>query len=401
MKTPFILLLALLFASCSGYFNDNPEYPAGNGVDVLALADGSGYLSSDQYNEITPFIFKDTNTGKKWLFFASDRSGNYDVYYAELFTDGKFSRPVKMDANFNTANQEFSPVVFCQQSSDMTYRKFITLIRVSGTTTNLVTSMLKPDFSFQQDCGSIPSDGAKRISIRREGPDSTSLVAATGSSNWNEYYWSYLTPNWDYFNPTDGLGNGLRSIISADCFMTGAVNEMSSWVFWYVFSAVRDGRSQIYAGGSTNYSYSEISKTFYPVGPYQSAFNDRDPFVDEGDAKIYFSSDRFGKGNYDLYRHNVMRYTAIQAPFLTKAQVVEIETYPMPQTIGWDPVPGAKHYLILFCPDGESYTQIADVTGTSFTHTSLVSGWYYYRVQAVSDFGYSESDTVSGLYGIY
>ena len=102
MKKILSFLILLIVSSCSGFLDQEKIDRDGIGINALALSDGSGYISTDEFNEITPFIFKNTNNGKKYLFFSSDRGGSYDIYYAEMDTDGKFSHPVKMDSNVNT-----------------------------------------------------------------------------------------------------------------------------------------------------------------------------------------------------------------------------------------------------------------------------------------------------------
>jgi hypothetical protein len=73
----------------------------------------------------------------------------------------------------------------------------------------------------------------------------------------------------------------------------------------------------------TNNQYSIWSATntgiggFYnvngsPVKAYTNQYNDRYPFVDRRDGyRIYFASDRYGKGNYDLYRYNKLTFNLV------------------------------------------------------------------------------------------
>jgi predicted outer membrane repeat protein len=78
---------------------------------------------------------------------------------------------------------------------------------------------------------------------------------------------------------------------------------------YYVFSStlVQDGKHQIYAGNS-------LLPSAFKVPAYMSAFNDFTPFVDPLTYKVYFASDRFGKGNFDLYRYNTLTYEQYLMP---------------------------------------------------------------------------------------
>jgi len=79
-------------------------------VNTLQLSDGT-YLSTDEYNEITPFAFHDT-TGISYLFFSSDRSNSYDIYYSIINPDGTFGKAVMLPSPVNQTNSdEMYPVV--------------------------------------------------------------------------------------------------------------------------------------------------------------------------------------------------------------------------------------------------------------------------------------------------
>jgi hypothetical protein len=403
MKFLVLFFLAVLLASCSGYFNPDSALPAGDRMDALALADGSGYLSTDDHNEITPFIFKDTNTGKKILFFSSDRSGSYDIYYAEMYTNGKFARPVNMGASMNTtAGNEFSPALFYQQDITNIYHLYISFIRIIGQVTNLETYLLNADYSVHGFRSEITGDSFTHISIKRDGQAVYNyLHVADGTTNWSDYFWDYNGEVWITSSPVSLCYND-KSVFSVDNYMTGDTGEMSGSAFWYVFSAVKNGKFQIYAGGITNFQGMPVGQSFYNVGPYSSIYNDKDPYIDEDDTKLYFASDRYGKGNYDLYRQNVVRYDTIKAPFLDKPAAPTVTSvYPDPLQLNWTPVPGAAHYRVLSGMNGPyNFVPVADVTGTSFVDTGMMGGSYSYIIQAVNDWGYSESDFISGYYGM-
>ena len=147
MKQVFGVLFLLMTVSCGVYFGDSSSEKSGGAVDSLAVK-GGGYISSDEFNEITPFVYRDSQTGRAWLFFASDRSDgvHYNIYAAEMFSDGTFASPV-MISNLNTNNVDcvFSPLVFdIDYSSDGTNR-FIAFIRTNAESAKQVETYFLDD----------------------------------------------------------------------------------------------------------------------------------------------------------------------------------------------------------------------------------------------------------------
>lgn len=110
-------LFLMIITSCSGYFSNKEVSPSGHTAGSLNRLEviGGGYLSTDNYNEISPFLYRDADTGNAWLFFASDRKGDglYRIYYAKMASDGRFYPPVEMDSNINASGLSMTyPVVF-------------------------------------------------------------------------------------------------------------------------------------------------------------------------------------------------------------------------------------------------------------------------------------------------
>ena len=398
IKKLFVLFLLITLASCSMFFDREKTDRDGIGINALALSDGSGYISTDEYNEITPFVFSDTNTGKKWLFFASDRGGSYDIYYAEMDSEGKFSHPVKMDVAVNTSDGEFSPVVFYGIYNDYSMTGlFISFLRGAGQLTNLETVLLNPDFSMNSNIGGITSHSYGKISIiKRE--SSLYLLIASGNNSWMEYSWNIDdSANWyDSEYMTYTLSNMNDPVYSINGY---AISESYYTTNWYIFSVMKNGKHQIFAGADNNVDYSQC---FFPVKPYESTYNDKDPIIDGDDQKVYFASDRYGKGNYDLYRYNLVRYDAVKPVLLSAPEVSLDYFYPSPPQMSWTAVPGATHYKVFrYVSTDEMYSEIADITGLSFTDTNVSFGYTYdYIIQAVNNMGVSGfSIGVGGSFG--
>ena len=66
------------------------------------------------------------------------------------------------------------------------------------------------------------------------------------------------------------------------------------------------GTKQLLAGNSED-------GTLDPVYVYSSYSEDFTPFIDTETFKVYFASDRYGFGNYDLYRYNYVTYDLTMA----------------------------------------------------------------------------------------
>lgn len=72
MNKNIVLVLITVLASCSAFFDDGKRNAGSPALQPLAIS-GGGYLSTDNYNEITPFLYRDS--GRAWLFFSSVRFG--------------------------------------------------------------------------------------------------------------------------------------------------------------------------------------------------------------------------------------------------------------------------------------------------------------------------------------
>jgi hypothetical protein len=397
MKALFILVLGIFFTSCSGYFNEIADPRSKDPIYSLALADGSGFISTDDHNEITPFIFKDTNTGKKYLFFASDRGGDYDIYYAEMDNNGKFSQPAKMPVPISSSDNEFSPVVFyALDSAGLNKVLFISFCHGFPGGTNLETHQLDADFNsiFQTDPFGIGDNSRLSLIYDKDYPE---LVAANGDVMWTSYGWDYSAVNWTFPSPQYPGPDNSNPITSVSGFRTVDPNDYMETATWHILSVTADGRNQICVSGISN-DYGSVSYKYFRVSPYVSAFNDKDPYVDIDDLKVYFSSDRYGKGNFDLYRYNDARYDRVFGKFMNRPELALDTTFPDPLQFSWQPVPGATHYKIYL--QSEGFQEIADITGTTYIDSNAMNGnTYYYGVQALNGDGSSGMGTLFVNYG--
>jgi len=305
MKTFFLASILLSLFYCSGYFNmDNSD--EADGDLSLALADGSGYLSTDNYNEITPFLYRNPDNGKAYLFFASDRDGNYDIYYAEMDNKGKFSKPTKMDANINTTNDETSPVVFkaLAFTNTNTYVTFIRIQPPGAGGTFVYTRKIDP-FNFTNLSASASSlSASSNVGLLNKNSLTPTLLRTTNGNDFYQNEWDTISGEWQ-IEPTSRDFNSTLPIYGIDGFYT---NFFLADGFGFIFTTIISGKYRLYGGFisdemSTNYAYS--------VSEYISSYNDKDPCIDLATMKVYFASDRYGKGNYDLYRYNILTFDEV------------------------------------------------------------------------------------------
>ncbi len=380
------LFIAVL-AACSGYFN-NQNNNVDSGADFLALADGSGYLSSDSYNEITPFVYHEG--GKAWLFFASDRPGGssgYDIYFAEMDSAGKFSKPVMMDTNINTISNEISPVVYKWYYGGST-NTYISFIRTLGNSTNIITYKLNSSLQtagFQQAFSNL---SAIQIGLLDTGNlFSNMLLISDGTVVVKEYFdygtgfvtWS-LTSNITIASPVQSANGYQIPVGPIQCYISGSGSLL--------LAGFAIDQNQ-------NIKYLDFSG-------YSSGYHDIQPFVDTADGyKIYFASDRYGKGNYDLYRYNTKTFDnvvgnlgkSLDAPVL---DLGDISFWLGNPQLNWSVVLGADGYEVYrytnsasIMPTGPAdYTKIANVSITNYPdydgNVFLMNGQLWYMVVATN-----------------
>ncbi|NPV02634.1 MAG: hypothetical protein HPY53_14770 [Brevinematales bacterium] len=316
MKKFFILsVFSSLLMSCGLLFT------TGNTpVNTLVLSDGT-YLSTDEYNEITPFVIHDTN-GTSYLFFSSDRSNSYDIYYSIINPDGTFEKPKILPLSINTSDlDELFPVVYMEGN----YYK-IAFLRISNNSTNILCAYSSdPLFSAPTFYNKLFSGNLTGLGLARTKSGVYPLLTVSKSST--QYFMSLSSDGFYLVFAT----NLLSACYSANEFSVPIQNGNSD----LYIKAVKAGTkfqtaaelysritiiTQIIIPLVTNYTLTNtvvISNTI-PLDPYNSIFNDISPFVDTKDNfKVYFASDRYDgdshKGDYDLYRFNIYTFTNLPA----------------------------------------------------------------------------------------
>lgn len=310
-KILIIIASGLLISSCGLLFTTNNN----ESLNTLALS-GGGTLSTDDYNEITPFMFHDTN-GSAYLFFSSDREGTYDIYFSLMNSDGTFENPVRLPSPVNTTNyDEIYPVLFNNYSMNAYTMGFI---RISNNFTNfqaadsydisftnlfLYTELITGDITGLGIAETFY--GSSVVMSSNKGIRLDYMYFSEGSIYF-DYSTNLLTPAYSangFFIPVQN-GHGdvfIKTVKIREKFQLAAELLSKTTIITQITFP-------------TNYTLTNsftIPNTL-PLDPYASAFNDMSPFVDTvDDFKVYFASDRYGKGNYDLYRYNI--YTFLNLP---------------------------------------------------------------------------------------
>ncbi|MGA2142976.1 MAG: hypothetical protein ABSG94_11220 [Brevinematales bacterium] len=293
LKLCIITSMGAALYGCSGLLSHNSGSESQQAENVSLALQGGGNLSSDTANDITPFIYRD-GSGNAYIFFASDRSGTMAIYYAQMNSAEKFYNLKELGPDINQpGTADFSPVVF-QYNGEAC----ITYLSVSGGATNILTYQLTP--SFQTNGGMLSEigiydavhisyiAGASSLSIVEKSlPDQVSLY------HWNAGYW---------------MASTTITVSAPHNSAAGFQNANGSFASLYMLydstsGSKRQLNGEISVTGPAN-AYSAINM---PV--YASSANDAYPFIDTADNyKVYFASDRYGKGNYDLYRYNNTAY---------------------------------------------------------------------------------------------
>jgi hypothetical protein len=281
------------------------------------MSDGSGTLSSANHNDITPFLYRSGN--RAWLFFASDRAGHYNIYFAEMDSNGRFFNLTMMDSNINSSYDTFSPVVFqatyYTTGSIYPTNNYISFLVVSNNATNLYTAPIDSNFSTTSNAtlafASIP---ATHISLYDKSnyiiptyTPTNNLLVSTGGSLCSNYQWSPLgLTNWTTYQPDIDAGQ-TGSVYGID----GYPAPLPYYGSLFLMDIQSNNHRQLYFGAlwvsntSGNYTY---TTNIYNISDYSSSYNDGYPCIDVATLKVYFSSTRFGKGFWNLYRFNIKTF---------------------------------------------------------------------------------------------
>lgn len=303
------ILLSIL--SCSGYISqhtDNSEQMLG----TLAIGEGGGYLSGPS-NDISPFLFRDTNGLNPVLFFSSDRDGSYDIYRAALNPDGTFQPPVKLGPDINTdlSNEMYPLVSYYPYGPSL--HLYITFVRESAADHHIVTAYVDADFTVTNQSSYYFLGSISSLSLETTNYYDNLFVYNSyggGSFYSRSFQW------WDFAYPYS-INDSFLNDAYAAAIRYDELSDGQDGYWWKerIILAERDGTAtrQLYLF----YAYEgffpyRLQQQAYPVSQYASRYNDRWPVVDYRDqGRVYFASDRGVNGDFDLFRYNEQNYFAI------------------------------------------------------------------------------------------
>lgn len=306
-----VLTVSVLISACSGYFSQSGDSESLQ-ADLLAIENRGGYLSGPS-NDITPFLYRDTNGQNPVLFFSSDRDGSYDIYYARMNPDGTFQNPVKMTNISSDGTNQYCPRIYIAEDYYTTQRYLkISFINQISTNSEVITYTLSS--SMQTSSPGSPHDPFSELtSIDLEGTNTVPDMIfsfADGRTNLDNLYYEDQWGTWTAVGTLYIPAPGIYSLYAVSGV---GVNWTSQF---YLLESDFEGRRQFFL----NYAYVRsmpvaYERRLYRIPEFASSYNDRWPYVDLGGyGQVYFCSDRGINGDYDLFRYNEQNFPAVIPP---------------------------------------------------------------------------------------
>ncbi|OHD56026.1 MAG: hypothetical protein A2Y33_11270 [Spirochaetes bacterium GWF1_51_8] len=391
MKKLFVFSLIIgLFTSCSLFFiGDNYE----NKIVPLAVS-GGGNLSTDSHNEISPFLFRGSD-GTVLLFFASDRLGSYDIYVSRMNSGDEFSVPAKLPFPVNGDNTyEAYPVVHESYPNLK-----VTLLKISNSVTNIYTYTIDTNF-ISNLATFIVYESPKGLGMIRKTYENL-LLLPKGIKSVGVY--GSINGEWDM----PGSTNLMNDVFALNAISIQTNNMNGDTIDLYIAEIVTGGKHQLAAEGWVKSGYftnTVIQQLNISSELYSSAYNDITPFIDyQGGFKVYFASDRYGKGNYDLYRYNIYTYNKLpevqqlfawdtQPPLLnpyypTNGQIVSIIGFSISVSVTNSSGIELSGGVDVFCSlDDEAFVEMSEDGDWSRYFSGVSAGIHTLRVYGVDAF---------------
>ncbi|OHD56024.1 MAG: hypothetical protein A2Y33_11260 [Spirochaetes bacterium GWF1_51_8] len=394
MRKGWILGILLILQSCGILMLSDKD----GQLTPLAVTSG-GYLSSDKDNEITPYLFR-VSPGEAYLLYSSDKNGTYDIFCAKMNADGTFEPPFALPGLVNSpASDEIYPVCVSNIAKS---RYTLAYLSILANVTNLVCVDVMPftfTFTNSNTAPAINPTGLGSIFMNGQ----YFMMTSFGAKNFSIYNISGDTIQLYY----------LREFLSNTRYASGNIIENDSTNFdtiIYLKENYLAGKTQIeielavVTGGFMTNSF------ILSPGVYASSYNDSTPSMDfYCGFKLYFASDRYGKGNYDLFRYNIVtpdKMTELDFVFgLDNVRPVATVTSPTngqtnvmlnPTLIAnaFDPAPSSGVLSVWGSVNGGPFKQVFFSMYEYFT--TLTSGSHSYRVFAVDKSGnYSLTNEIS------
>lgn len=325
------VIIGMLFAACAGYLGlgDTPQTQTDivSEYDSLILANGE-FLSMDNANDITPFVFYGASTR---IFFASDRDGkSMDIYCADV-VNNIFDNLQVISGTINSTNcDEVQSYVFT-----ITNVEYISVLRTTnGKKWNeadregVIATYVLEGTTATNLVSTTPLDYPNTFMIPvLDKSEPTIILNAENIANYKEM--KFVDGQWTdngigIFNNTNAVdflaGCGRKAVIRNIAIFDGisdATVEAEFYVMQHTNSVGRARIAQGYMRNATMTAPSIMSNLVdmqFVLSGYDwfgGEFDDISPFIDKtsnGLMKVYFASTRYGKGKFDIYRYNTTTY---------------------------------------------------------------------------------------------
>ncbi len=376
-------VLSILLSSCGGYIVNG----GGEQAYTESLI-GNGYISTEQYNEICPFLYR-PSIGGAFLFFSSDRDGTYDIYMSAMNASGQFTSLQKLNAPLNSDTaQDLFPVMYNSLDGPA-----LAFIRQEGIITNVYVYSVDSNFlaTGNWDVASNLSPKGLGFYLAPQNPEEEFFICY-GNSTVDIY-------NYDgsvYQNTSPLTLSKSPVSISILKVQTNVSGNYINFMLMGDASGNLMGEVQSY----TNFGNTLAQDRNIALQDYQSTFRDITPFMDSRDGfKVYFASDRYGKGNFDLYRYNIQTYNK-------QPDVASFFNWsPTPQVVINTPSPYFTNagsfisvnadvsgstvvpMLDLYCSlDNQSFQLMSPSTGWFYSFSSVPAGIHTVKVYGVDVF---------------
>lgn len=187
--------------------NNNFSLYKGKMVDGKITGKEQVFFDDKGYSTGHPSISPDGN----YLFFSSDMPGGYgeaDIYYCEIYEDGKLSSPKNAGEKINTSGNDFFPFI----TEDILYFSSNGHVGFGGL--DLYSSTFNPDEGF-----SAPENLGKTVNTS---DDDFAIIFNEDSNS------GYLSSNREGGKGDDDIYYFTRKPLPCDQFITGTVTDKKS-----------------------------------------------------------------------------------------------------------------------------------------------------------------------------
>lgn len=309
-KAVYFLFPALLLSGCAGYLGGTPaETDTSAFLSAMSVHEdfGGGAISSATANDVSPFIYDDGVN--RYLIFASDRDGDYDLYWCREY-HGEYTPPRQFGTNINEVanpgtnfNENHAMIVFDAETGS----NALVVYQVETGVDFTNAGYLLMDLSLLWD------EGASYYGILNEPAglglgsitiDGTNLAVVSDGSYESDLSFVYAPDGYHFINDLDMQYANFGDF----CYQATGYQQENALAFIYKNTQGTFSLAFNYYGDVDGYTESLVheSESLSGVFGIENAEN-IDPYIDLEEDKLYFACD--SAGTFDLYRYNVSLVT--------------------------------------------------------------------------------------------